>query len=839
MGHMDYYTDPAQKLFFQKTNFMNGINNATADDLVPENYEKNIVNFDLSYTGALTKRAGFISHTNASYLPRLNEFKDFTDYPTLMKDRTQVLFKDLCMQQGIFQWKDTKTNKDYIVMLYCNQVYTKLSVLSEVKGVAKDYENWQKIKMQYYDEPNKVFKDYIADKEFEYVYYKETETQDAVEVDVPIFSNVYDADGNRKIIVGEVAWNAFLDNGIAKTYKIDGVAYGGDFYLATGYKLMKIENLDGTIVARQIKPSVPTAPEFNMIGGNLLSVAPEDAISSTTGLALGINGMIITSEHDGQALLRGLVNNPTSFRVITTRPNAEETVYYRFKYQLQSNTDWTNKYSEQEGWEKMTIKDGVDVLWEGSLNQAGVYNISIEITPESNMNTSTWKPTNAGLVEAYVYTSYSVTELPTYKTNVTVSLQTCRRLMVYYDQLLAYQDTADGDVIYISEIRRFDYFPSDSNIIVDTATKDIITSINYYMNVLVILTENNIFMLKGKNIEDFALSNINRTIGCKYGWTAKVVGNYLYFMSIEGLYKLKSVYNTEDRLNVEEVDFMIKNLFLTNPSDYIAYTFKGNYYLVELAQYYYDESGNRVSDNGKIYIYDTHLEAWTTYSSLVLNLNNALVLGNHVCATDRNSNAFLVYPKLQVANEEFVEYSDGAFYYLDEEDDTKVTRRNDGKLYVTTLEETYQSFGKPYHTKKFKEVMLKVMDSHEGKTGLLVTVIIDGAYAVNPEKYEVTVDETTGEVHVEYFTKDNVIRGLNTNYTIETLENVKLPTTTELGKSFVLGSAKLGDYDISLHKIKYAGKGKTVKYIIEQVDNKFFGILGHSTIYKEKKPAVK
>lgn len=840
MGHVNYYTDPAKKLFYQKTNFMSGINNTTADDLVPDTYEKNIVNFDLNYAGALTKRAGFISHTNASYLPMLNEFNDFENYPTLMKEKNQTLFKDLSMEQGVFQWKDTNTNKEYIVMLYCNQVYVKLSVLSEVKGTAKEYEDWQKIKMQYFDEPNSSFKDYLADTEFETILFKETEDQEPVAVDVPIFSNVYDESKVRRTLVGEAAWDEFVEKDLAKVYKIEGVAYGDAFYLATGYKLMKISSEEGTVVARQIKPIVPTTPEFNTIGGNILSDSPATSIKSSTGFALRVSGIIITSEHDEKPLLKGLVNNPIKFRAITTRPNEEYPVYYRFKYQKQGDTEWTNKYSEHEGWEKITLNSETDIIWEGLLNQATLYNISIEVTAEANINTNDWSIKNAGLIESYVYTGYEVTETPEYKLNVALSIHTCRRLLVYYDQLLAYQDTVDGNVLYISDYRRFDYFPSDYNLIVDTPTKDMITSINFYLNVLVILTENNIFMLKGTNPYTFSLTNINRTIGCKYGWTARVVGNYLYFMSIEGLYKLKSIYtSTEDRLNVEEVDFKIKTLFLDNPSDYIAYSFKGNYYLVELAPYSYDESGNRVSDNGKIYIYDTYLEAWTTYSSLVLNLNNVLVLGNHVCATDRNSNAFLVYPKLQVLDEEFVEYSDGAFYYLDEEDDTKVVRKNDGKLYITTLEETYSAFGKPYHTKKFKEVMLKVMDSHEGKTGLLVTVIVDGAYIVNPEKYEVTVDEETGEVHVEYFTKDNVIRGLNVNYTIETLENVKLPTVTELGKSFILGSAKLGDYDISLHKIKYSGKGKTVKYIIEQVDNKFFGILGHSTVYKEKKPAVK
>ena len=286
MGNVGYYTDPSQKLFFQKTNFMGGINNGTSDDLVPENNEKDLVNFDLSYAGALTKRAGFIRHTNLHFIPKLNEYSDFTNYPTLLSDKTQKALKDCSMVQGIFQWKDSTTSKEYIVMLYCNQIYLKLSAQSETEGSLNDYEQWKPVTMQKYDEANSTYSPYLTGTTFERIFFKENDSQTAVAVDVPIFSNVYDNSGNRRTIVGQTAWEEFLEKDLAKVYKVDGVAYGGAFYLATGYKIMIIKNENGTITAKQLAPIVPTTPEYNTIGGNLLSTDPANAIKSSTGIAL-------------------------------------------------------------------------------------------------------------------------------------------------------------------------------------------------------------------------------------------------------------------------------------------------------------------------------------------------------------------------------------------------------------------------------------------------------------------------------------------------------------------------------------------------------------------------
>lgn len=825
MGGVNYYTDPATKLFMQKSNFMGGINQATHDDLVPENSEKNIINFDLNYAGALTKREGFIRHTNLHNIIKLNHEKDFTNYPTLMKDATVKKFRESDVVQGEFQWKDLETRKEYIVMLYCNQAYIKLSDLSEATGDLQEYENWTPIAMQKYDEKNSTYSPYLTGTLYEQIFFKETEDQaESISVDVPIFSDVYEEDGTRKTIVGEAAWNEFLEKGYAKTYKIDGVSHGGTFYLATGYKIIAIKNENGIITAKQLAPAVPTTPEFNTIGGNTLSEDPENAIKSSEGIALQVRGLIITTELDGKKLQNGLINNPINIRGITIRPNPSTAIYYRYKYQRQDQVEadkWTNKYSQNNGWEALNLAAGVDPIWDVNINQSGLYNISLEIIPQDNMDTEKWEVKDIGMLENYVHTGYQVTDTPNFKADADFSIHTCRRLLVYYDQLLAYADTLDGDVLYISDYNRFDYFPSNYTLIVDTPTKDEMTSINYFQNVLVIFTENNIFMLKGKNPYDFSLMSINRTIGCKYGWTAKAVGNYLYFMSIEGLFRLKSIYNTEDRLNVEQIDYLINPLFRKNAVNYIAFTFKGNYYLVEQAPLLVDKTGKVGSDVGKIFIYDTYLEAWTSYAGEFLNFNNVLILGNNIYATDRNTNSFLVYPNLKLLDYDITSYVDGETYYLDSEN-VALVKVDEGIKYSTKVEEVYNSYGKPYHTKKFKEVMIKALDSRQGKTTIGVTALVDGATAIEPIKYAVKVEEITGTVYV-----------------VAVEEGLTLPTVSVLGDSFRLNESLLGDYDISLHRIRFSGKGKAIKYIIEQIDDKFFGILGYSTVYKEKKPSVK
>jgi hypothetical protein len=823
MGAVKYYTDPATKIFNQKTNFMGGINQATHDDLLPEKCEKNLVNFDISYAGALLKRKGFIRHTNLHNLIKMNHQANFTNYPTLTSEKTQTYFRESDIVQGVFQWLDTVTRKEYAIMLYCNQVFIKLLSVSDIAGELQEYETWTPVTMQKYDEENSAYAPMLTGTLYEQVYFKENEAQTAVAVEVPLFSNVYDKNGVRRTIVGADAWYEFLEKDYAKTYKIDGAAHGGSFYLATGYKLFVINNEEGVVTAKQLAPTIPTTPEYNLYGGNTLSENPDTAIKSHLGISLQVRGLIMTSEYEGSKLQGGIVSNPIHIRGITIRPDTTYKVYYRFSYQQQSATElteWVRKTNTNNGWEALTLADNVEPTWDLSLSGSGWYNVMLEVVPVAAMNTQTWEVSDRSQLEAYTDTSLQIFDTPVFKTDINFSVHTCRRLLVYYNQLLVYKDTLDGNVLYISDLNRFTYFPSGYTLIVDTPTRDAITSINYYQNVLVIFTSNNIFMLKGTAPSTFDLKNINRTIGCKYGWTARAVGNYLYFMSSEGLFKLKSLYNTEDRLNVEQEDFPINPLFRKD-ADYTAFTFKGNYYLVELAPYKYDATGVKSSEIGKIFIYDTFLEAWTSYAGEYLNFNNILIVDNNVFATDRNTNSFLVYPNLKVLDQDIVTYTDGETYYLNA-DNTALEKVSDGIDYKVTLEEAYNSFGKPYHTKKFKEIMLKAVDSKQGKTTLGVTALVDGMTAFEPTKYEVKVDDLTGSVYV-----------------VVTEEGLTLPSVSVLGESFILNESLLGDYDISLHKIRFSAKGKTIKYIIEQTDDKFFGLLGHSTVYKEKKPSVK
>lgn len=763
MGKVNYYTDPAEKLFFQKSNFVGGINQATADDLVPENNEKNILNFDLTYAGALKKRAGFISHTNLTSLDKLNQNIDISGYPTIQSPASVNALAKGNIVQGVFTWHDNVTNKDYLVILYHNQVYIKLSTLSETKGSIDDYEDWINLPVQKYDEKTLTFSGFLKDESYskEYVLFAETEDQEPIRIDVPLFSKVYDDEGNRKTIIGREAWEAFLANDLAKTYKVDGVAYGGKFYLATGHKLLVIENVEGKVVARQIEPTVPTAPEYNTIGGNTLSDNPESAIKSKVGIALAVNGVIVTSEYEGKRLKKGLVNNKVNVRAITTRTEESSELYYRFKYKKQDDTEWTNKSAEQEGWEKITVDANTDIIWEAIFNQATLYDISIEVTPVSNIETDKWEVKNVGLVESYVYTSYEVTETPDFFVNVEFSIHTCRRLLVFYDQLLAYADTVEGNVLYISDVRRFNYFPAYYTTIIDTPAKDEITSINYYQNVLVVFTENNIFMLKGRNPYDFVVDNVNRTIGCAYGWTARVVGNYLYFMSKEGLFKLKSLYYTEDRLNVEQIDYRVNPLFNPNADDYIAYTYKGNYHLVELQPY---ES----TDVGQSTVFSNDLEI--NPSVLFGSIPNGI--SDSIEKTELDEYDYNLVTSLINCENDM-----GIFRQTEADPETNikwVLKAYQDDTFVKELAVEYDgNEGSVVQLDFVKEADFnKLKVGIEGKN-LETAVIIDATEFVNNQIYKIRLHinkisvEGTGSVEVE-ITTNGTITGDTEKYTLET-----------------------------------------------------------------------
>src|SRR5690606_4939764 len=80
-----------------------------------------------------------------------------------------------------------------------------------------------------------------------------------------------------------------------------------------------------------------------------------------------------------------------------------------------------------------------------------------------------------------------------------------------------------------------------------------------FQNMLVVFTKTTIQTLVGKSTEDYERYQIHDGIGCIAGWSAKVVGNYIIFLSHEGVHALRPNPYRLDTMNVDRVDAQIKS----------------------------------------------------------------------------------------------------------------------------------------------------------------------------------------------------------------------------------------------------------------------------------------
>ena len=117
-----------------------------------------------------------------------------------------------------------------------------------------------------------------------------------------------------------------------------------------------------------------------------------------------------------------------------------------------------------------------------------------------------------------------------------------------------------GDIIWFSELFRFDYIPHNNYIALPINPTDKITRIIYYRGGYIIFTKDEIFKMSGTfGLSNFEIKSVNKFIGCVAPNTVREIGNELIFLSREGLYKLKSSVFQENLENVEKIDRAISD----------------------------------------------------------------------------------------------------------------------------------------------------------------------------------------------------------------------------------------------------------------------------------------
>lgn len=342
--------------------------------------------------------------------------------------------------------------------------------------------------------------------------------------------------------------------------------------------------------------------------------------------------------------------------------------------------------------------------------------------------------------------------------------------------------------IWFSDISRFNYIPNYNFITLPLGTTDQIQRIVFFRGSYIVFTKDEIYKFSGSfGSVNFKIDSVNKFVGCIAPNTVRNIGNELFFLSRDGLYKLKSGVFQDNLENVEKIDKAITDDVAI--SEFVDSVLYDEQYIL-----YYNEEEE----------YDT------------LRMFYDIELGKNRNPFVRD--IFTIKPELLIREEgRILSLYDGRWYIYGEGfTDFMPNDEEDSSPYIYTcrIETPSLSFGFPTHQKKFKNIFIKAL--HGNKViPLFMTVKVDNYDVLLPSDVFAFVNEL-GEV--EYFQSED--------------PNIILETSAFLGDQLELGTTALGEITQKVHKLSFSGKGKNIKLIIEQKTDASFGIVSIGNLYK-------
>lgn len=341
--------------------------------------------------------------------------------------------------------------------------------------------------------------------------------------------------------------------------------------------------------------------------------------------------------------------------------------------------------------------------------------------------------------------------------------------------------------IWFSDINEFGYVPNYNFVTLPLGTTDQIQRILFFRGSYIVFTKDEIYRFTGSfGSIDFRVESVNKFVGCIAPNTVRNVGNELFFLSRDGLYKLKSSVFQDNLENVEKIDKAISDS--VNISEFVDSLLYDEQYIL-----YYNE-GEKY-DTLRMF-YDINLgRARNPFVRDVFTLKPELLVRNQGQIYGLNNGRWFVY------GEGYTDFMpDGT------EDSTPFT-------YPCKIETPSLSLGFPTHQKKFRNIFVKALHG-EKVIPLFMTVKVDNYDVLTPSKSFAFVNEL-GEVE----------------YVVNSDPNVVLITSAFLGE-LELGTTPLGEITQKVHKLSFSGKGKNIKFIIEQQTDSSFGIISIGYLYK-------
>lgn len=370
--------------------------------------------------------------------------------------------------------------------------------------------------------------------------------------------------------------------------------------------------------------------------------------------------------------------------------------------------------------------------------------------------------------------------------------------------------------MFFSEYDVFNYFPNYYYIYVASeAGEEAVTGITYFRQYYAIFTNKRIKRMTGAfGAEDFGVYPLSDFVGCPNGRTIRSIGNNLLFLGSDGIYKLKQGYLGEGTENVEKIDDIIDGeLNLNNVLQ--AFVMNNNYVVVKndgitwmvyntttnaFYEYNLESTGGIVYNGNEI---DSSLSKKTMPFFTIFQTGLYDEFGDFLAVPMYNYSYNSSYTTYNRAGMDIMIFRFSDLDFLSTADQHK-----DGYGFISSLETHYMNMGYPMHTKKFKELFIKMINKSGVAIPLYITIMIDDAVVMDPSEY------------IVYYNEDN-----DTYYYLEKIEsNATIDIAKALGQ-FTLGYDELGDKTIQQIRLKIRKKGRAIKIKISDGYNDYTNLI--------------
>ena len=366
--------------------------------------------------------------------------------------------------------------------------------------------------------------------------------------------------------------------------------------------------------------------------------------------------------------------------------------------------------------------------------------------------------------------------------------------IIFKNQMILY---GNSNTFYISDVKNFTYFPMVNNYQIQSSYP--IISMSIFFDSLIIATNKEQFILTGNSPQTFKVNELNDDIGVYAPKTVKNNDNFIFQLTNDGVYKLKTLFNFRDRYNVEKVDSALSpSIKSDGKSSAIVWN---NKYIIN------------IPSEKVLWIYYNDYKSWIKYKSEIFDLFDMKIINNNLLLIEKKG--FNIY-----RFDDFIPNEHGEGGYKDKD--------MYGNEY--DVESIYKSkeidFSLPNHNKKFKKLHTRFADT-PGKNELFVKVWVDSKLWVSPDNVKVEFDETQGQV-IQKLTRTPSI--ITTSRSIHDLKD-----TAYASQINNIGNKHDEDID-QLHEVIVAANGRQIQFEVIHTQNKKLNIKNFANLIKVKKP---